>query len=132
MAGSDAATLLRKAEADLRAIAHMADTFAFDEGIFGFHAQQACEKALKVWLLSCGVTPPFSHDLRELFLLLREVGVQVPESAEIARLTKYAVQWRYGDPPYERLLDRPATVALCERLIAQVVPLVARAEGERD
>lgn len=48
MATSDAQTLLRKAEADLQAIRHMADRFAFDEGIFGFHAQQACEKALKV------------------------------------------------------------------------------------
>lgn len=31
MAGSDAATILRKAEADLRAIAHMEVTFATGE-----------------------------------------------------------------------------------------------------
>lgn len=124
MAKSDAAMLLRKADADLRALAHMADRFAFDEAIFGFHAQQACEKALKAWRLSRDVVPPFVHDLRELLLMLRDVGVHVPEALEIARLTKYAVQWRYGDPPYDDLLDRPSTVALCERLLMQVRPLI--------
>ncbi len=57
MVTSEFATLLRSAQADLRAIQHMPDAYAFDEQVFGFHAQQACEKALKAWLLHLGCSP---------------------------------------------------------------------------
>lgn len=119
MGTSEFATMLRSARSDLRALQHMPDAFAFDERVFGFHAQQACEKALKAWLLAFGRNPPFSHDLRELILLLADENIAVPEAETIVALTKYAVQWRYGDVPPDRLLDRAATVALCERLLAQ-------------
>ena len=42
---------------------NMGDAEAFDDEIFGFHAQQAVEKALKAWLTEVGVTYPLTHDL---------------------------------------------------------------------
>jgi HEPN domain-containing protein len=58
MGMSEFAAMLRSAQADLRAIEHMPDAYAFDEQVFGFHAQQACEKALKAWLMHLGCKPP--------------------------------------------------------------------------
>lgn len=124
MAKSDAFALtLSKAAADLQALRNMRDTFAFDEGIFGFHAQQACEKLLKAWLPHLGIAPPFIHDLRRLLELLAERGVVVADAGVIADLTDYAVEWRYDEMPPDELLDRPETIAVCARLHAQVVDL---------
>lgn len=119
MGKSEFGTMLRAAESDLKALRNMPDRFAFDERIFGFHAQQACEKALKAWLLHLGHAPPFIHDLRELIALLASQGVTVTEAADIAPFTIYAAQTRYGDEP-TNLIDRLATVALCERLFNDV------------
>ena len=119
MAKSESGTMLRAAHSDLQALRHMPDRFAFDERIFGFHAQQACEKALKAWLLYLGHAPPFIHDLREIIALLARQDVTVAEAADIAPLTVYAALARYGEEP-TNLLDRPAILALCERLYAHV------------
>ena len=46
MPGHDfARELLAAAESDMKALAHMLDPNGFDDRIFGFHAQQADEKA---------------------------------------------------------------------------------------
>ena len=51
MAPSDEAhQMLAAATKDWRALAGMADPDVFADEIFGFHAQQAAEKALKAWL----------------------------------------------------------------------------------
>lgn len=42
--------LLEAARRDIRAVRAMTDTEAFPDEIFGSHAQQAVEKALKSWL----------------------------------------------------------------------------------
>lgn len=130
MATSEFATMVRSAQSDLRALQHMPDAFAFDERVFGFHAQQACEKALKAWLLTFGQNPPFSHDLRELIQLLGDEGVMVPEAEALVALTKYAVQWRYGDIPPDRLIDRARTVSLCERLLNRAIDAATASESE--
>ena len=38
-------------------------------------------------------------------------------------LTKYAVGLRYDEDPPAELLDRPAAIALCERLFGHVTQL---------
>jgi len=101
----------------------MPDRFAFDERIFGFHAQQACEKALKAWPLHLGQNPPRTHDLHALILLLDGAGVELAEQETVGALTLYAVEMRYGDEPLDDLLDRPATVEVCARLVAHVAAL---------
>ena len=50
----------------------MLETRYFRQEIFGFHAQQAVEKALKAWVSFIGVEYPRIHDLEELLKLLEE------------------------------------------------------------
>ena len=50
MSGHDLSReLLNTASSDLKALGNMRDPDAFDDRIFGFHAQQAVEKALKAF-----------------------------------------------------------------------------------
>jgi HEPN domain-containing protein len=85
------------AERDLQVLKHMTDAEAFPVEVFGFHAQQAVEKALKAWL--CMAYVPFRkvHDLALLCRLLKEAGEQVSASfRSLSYLTEFAVELRYG------------------------------------
>jgi hypothetical protein len=42
--------LLDMANKDHSALSHMLDAAAFSDEVFGFHAQQTIEKALKAWI----------------------------------------------------------------------------------
>ena len=57
-----ARALLETAHRDLTALRGMGDTGTFAEEIFGFHVQQAAEKALKAWLALEEVVYPKTHD----------------------------------------------------------------------
>jgi len=66
---------LRIARRDLTAARAMADPSVFDEDVWGFYLQQATEKALKAWWLVLSPDqPPFTHNLRLLFQMLRDQG----------------------------------------------------------
>ena len=85
------------------------------DSIFGFHAQQACEKSLKAILAIEQVRPRHIHDLEDL---LQEIGesVEVPtEVASVTVLTPFAVDNRYplGSPP---AIDRRSTLILVTRV----------------
>lgn len=68
-----ARALLEMARKDWRALSGMeSDPDLFAEEVFGLHAQQAVEKALKAWIASRGLTYPFSHDVSELIALLKD------------------------------------------------------------
>ena len=54
MSEPEHAVLLAMARKDLVALAGMGDLKVFADEIFGFHAQQATEKALKSWLATLG------------------------------------------------------------------------------
>ncbi len=45
----DAERMLALARVDLKATRNMLDPALFEDSVFGFHAQQAVEKALKSW-----------------------------------------------------------------------------------
>jgi len=65
---------LRIAQRDLRAAHGMVDAAHFYEEHWGFQIQQSTEKALKAWLLLLQPEqPPFSHNLRLLFQMLRDL-----------------------------------------------------------
>ena len=51
-----AQTLLEMARKDARALSGMTDADVFADEIFGFHAQQVIEKALKAWCAHRGIT----------------------------------------------------------------------------
>src|SRR5205085_11153687 len=94
---------------------------------FGFHGQQAVEKALKAWLAAKGLLYPRIHDLDRLFDLLREEGATVPpEFDALGVLTDFGVAFRYEayeepDEPF----DRAELIGQVERLLdhlAQILP----------
>ncbi len=70
----DAERVLTHAKADLKAIRNMMDSGLFEDSVFGFHAQQAVEKALKAWLTLRGPAYPRTHDLRLLINVLQTHG----------------------------------------------------------
>jgi len=103
-----ARSLLLMAEKDYRALRGMEDPAVFSEEIFGFHVQQAVEKALKAWLCALGVPFPKTHDLDELGVLLEQTGQEIPEFLpELLEFTDFAVAFRYeAFPDFEGDVDR--------------------------
>lgn len=105
---SEAEGLLLLAAMDLETAEASSDPLVFREGAWGFWMQQSIEKALKAWLVLLGETPPLTHDLNRLLLLLEVHGVNSSPFHGLSQFTIYAVQFRY-DPSSEPLgLDRPS------------------------
>lgn len=99
--------------------------------VFGFHAQQAVEKALKAWLSSLGVSYPFSHSLGSLFGLIEdEIGAaDINPFMELRSLGPFAVQFRYT--PYEDAeeeLDKDGIVSDVDKLLRHVDGIVGEAQ----
>jgi len=103
----------------------MLDPKLFDDSVFGFHAQQAVEKALKAWLNLRSVAYPKTHDLR---LLMNLVQTQAQEDCDrfvdLADLTDFAVQFRYDFPTLPRGLNRSEILSKVESLRDHVEDLV--------
>ena len=76
--------LLAKARADLSAARLLAGDGAQDDGVIGFHAQQASEKAIKAVLAACEVEIPRTHDLGHLLDVAQTTGQGVPRMLEEA------------------------------------------------
>lgn len=114
---------LGMAAKDLAALTKMAGDTGFAEEVFGLHAQQAVEKALKAWLcLTEAPRVPRIHDLEELAALLAEQNEQVPEELQsLLDLTDFAVQFRYEPyPSFGEPLNREAIASNAGRLIEHV------------
>ena len=90
-----ARALLDAAQRDLSALRGMYDAGIFADEIFGFHAQQVAEKALKSWLALLGQVYPRTHDLGRLLTLLQAHEIQAAQFEEVIELSPYAVQLRY-------------------------------------
>ncbi len=117
-----ARSLFRLACVDLDALRATTDLPLVADSIFGFHAQQAVEKALKAWLQIREISYPGTHDLARLLQLLRDSGEEIRGLEPFTELTIFAVQARYeegivtpADP-----LDRLATVATVDALLHRV------------
>jgi HEPN domain-containing protein len=110
------------ARRDLKALHGMSDSGIFAAEIFGFHAQQAVEKAVKAWLSLLGVNIPRTHDLDGLFALVQERGEIVPSEFEsLVDLSDFAVQYRYeAFPDLEGELDRLDITERIDRLLRHV------------
>lgn len=108
--------LAHKAQSDEYSLKQSSDDDQAPDDLIGYHAQQAIEKLLKAALANAGVTPPRTHDIKELTALIGEAGLTPPQAvAEARSLTPWAVEFRYEDLPEEKL-DRDATYDL----VAQV------------
>lgn len=109
--------MLSAAYRDWQALTGMSDPQVFADEIFGFHAQQAVEKALKAWLTLLAVEYPGTHDLSMLLHDLARLGQDVGRFHDLVEFNPYAVQYRYeafedmGDPlDRENVTHRVATL----------------------
>ena len=83
--------LFRAAERDLLTLRGMAAGVP-DES-FGFHVQQAAEKAFKAWLCLLGETYPLTRNLEALVGLLAAQGITTPPFRALIPYTPYAVEF---------------------------------------
>ena len=97
---------------------------------FGFHVQQAAEKALKAWLALLGETYPLTHSIETLLDLLADRGAAVESFRDLVSYTPYAVEFRYaGVDPEAEPIDREGEIALVEALVEQVRGELLKLEG---
>lgn len=89
---------LAKAESDRLAAGRLLDTNGPFDAVC-FHAQQACEKALKAVIAWVGTDIPRTHNLEELQVIcvkaLAGTTASALEALDLAELTPYAVETRY-------------------------------------
>jgi len=124
-----AGSFLSMAERDYRALCGMNDPEVFSDEIFGFHVQQAVEKALKAWLCFLGVPFPKTHDLDELSALLEEADQKIADSfSSLLEFTDFAVAFRYeAFPDLEGDIDRRGCIDEVARLLQHVRQILAQA-----
>ena len=111
--------MFRAAERDLLTLRSM--TADAPDEAFGFHIQQAAEKALKAWLALLGKVYPLTHNLEALLELFSEGNDVSRRFRKLIDYTPYAVEFRYegvesGTDP----IDRTGALTLVEALLAHV------------
>ena len=120
--------MLAIARRDLKALNGMFDADIFAYEIFGFHAQQTAEKALKAWIAALGGNYGFTHDLGLLLDTLGKMGADCAVFSDLPDLTIFAVHFRYDDagddcgfPEREDVLGKVAgLVTHVERVISVI------------
>ena len=70
---------LQKARSDEKLLDEVMESRRVADDVFGFHAQQACEKLLKALLSELGIEFPRTHSLRFLIDLLADAGHSLPD-----------------------------------------------------
>lgn len=125
-----AQALLGMAEKDLKALVGMTDSEIFVEEVFGFHAQQAIEKALKAWMALLSMEYPFTHDISHLLRLLTDRGCATDLFWPLIEYNAFAVQFRYeayGED--EDPLDRMKTIEEVQRLVIFIRKIMEETRG---
>ncbi len=113
--------LIAVAKSYFKALQNMLDQEAFEDRIFGFHAQQTIEKILKAWLNYKQKVYPYTHDLSRLLNALQDCGADVEPYWDFLDLSAYAVRFRYEMlPEHEEPLDRNALLKDIQHLLEHV------------
>ncbi len=113
--------MIRMARKDLRALEGMDKAQIWADEIFGFHAQQAAEKALKAWILALDDDAPRTHALNVLLLRLENLGQHITPFWDLVELQGFAVQFRYEEMPEDAdPIPRPAMRGSVEALVNHV------------
>ena len=130
---SHARTWIAKAESDLMA----AERLLAAEGPYDavcFHAQQACEKALKALLALREVDIPRTHNLEELQARCRTAFPEALPSelstADLAVLTPYAVEARYDAEFWPDREAGAGAVSTARQLVHAVSNIARRDAGD--
>ena len=114
-----ARVMYRAAERDVLTLRSM--TAGAPVESFGFHVQQASEKALKAWLALLGEMYPLTHSIETLLELLDDRGAATEPFRSLIDYTPYAVEFRYvGADPDAEPIDREDAIALVEALLERV------------
>jgi len=112
--------MLEMGRKDLRALVLFETSSELADEIFGFHTQQAAEKALKAWISRLGGTYAPTHDLSKLIPILERLGIDVSQLWPLTRWNSFAVQFRYdGMPEDSEPLPRREIIVALERLFLQ-------------
>lgn len=119
----EAARMLRIAHRDLKAARSMLDPALFDEASWGFHVQQATEKALKAWIAAQDQEYPRTHDLSLLGQLIIDNGGDPTRFQSLENFTPFGSRLRYDDEPDALNLDRAAWNQLGADLLDHVATL---------
>ena len=123
--------LLNAATRHVNALQAMRRPDEIPDEAFGFHVQQAAEKALKAWIALLGEAYPLTHSIEELLDLLTSQGVPVESFGGLVDFTPYAVEFRYaGVDPDAEPFDREGAFALVQALHERVGRRLAELEGE--
>lgn len=126
----EARRLLNIARSDRDAFLLLAAAPGIRLAIAMFLAQQSIEKALKAAMFALGVPVARTHDLAELAVSLREVLALPFQPEELARLSPYAVEFRYDDADIQLITPEQATM-LVERLLTWVESVLEDASSEK-
>lgn len=122
-----AKSLARIARRGFNALVGMENSPLFDDEIFGFHAQQAVEKALKAWLCTKNILYPLTHELPRLLALLEKAVVDVEAFKELDEFTAYAVEARYAEGESESTaLDRGNVITKVATLLDHVDSVIVQ------
>lgn len=122
-----ARTMLAVAKRDAKSLSNMCNAAQHEEEVFGFHAQQAVEKALKAWIGFLGGDYPRTHDLSHLLHLLTLKDERAGEYLSLVRYTVYAVQMRYD---LRNDADEPLNRAGVVKEVQGLIEVVERVGGE--
>lgn len=118
--------LLLMASKDMKALELMILPESIDDEIYGFHAQQAVEKALKAWIAVIGGSYSFNHDLWILLMTLRELGCDIEKYRHLIMLNPFAAHLRYESlETVDEPLDRPGLRKQLQELHGHVQSAVA-------
>ena len=125
-----ARAMLRMAHKDFNALIGMQENPLFADEIFGFHVQQAVEKALKAWLCIADGVYPMTHELTRLLALLENQGVEVGAYWPLVQYTLFAVQARYeeGIVDLDEPIDRAMEIRNVRVLLAHVEQVIAQSK----
>ena len=122
-----ARVMYRAAERDVLTLRSMTADAPVES--FGFHVQQAAEKALKAWLALQGQKYPLTHSIETLLNLLDDRGAAAEPFRDLIDFTPYAVEFRYaGVDPGAEPIDREGALALVQGLLDRVRRQLAEVE----
>ncbi len=102
--------------------------FPLPDQIFGFHAQQSCEKFFKALIAANGRTYPFTHSLEKLAEILEDASETLPDMPyDVLLLEPFAVQLRYdiGEslPEEEKVSKRESVSILGTHIVQRILAL---------
>lgn len=117
--------MLAMAARDITVLREIESNRVIADEVFGFHAQQAVEKALKAWITAAGGRYDFVHDLRMLLYTLRNLGCDTTQFEELDILNPFAVRLRYDHLDVDDVrLDRKDVITRVQTLHDHVLKAV--------